>query len=174
MEEVWKDIPGYEGKYQASTEGRIRSVDRIVFSKNWYTGEPFSRRIKGQILRPGRFCKNGHVSVVLGHGAVGSPVHQLIMRTFVGPSPVGEEVRHKNGDPTDNRLCNLEYGTRTENILDVFYQGKAWRKLDIEDVEQIRFGLCFGVSGAELAKMYVVSEQTVSSIKHGRTFSWLK
>ena len=174
MEEVWKDIPGYEGKYQASTEGRIRSVDRIVFSKNWYTGEPFSRRIKGQILRPGRFCKNGHVSVVLGHGAVGSPVHQLIMRTFVGPPPVGEEVRHKNGDPTDNRLCNLEYGTRTENILDVFYQGKAWRKLDIEDVEQIRFGLCFGVSGAELAKMYVVSEQTVSSIKHGRTFSWLK
>ena len=174
MDEVWKDIPGYEGRYQASSEGRIRSMDRIVFSKNWYTGKPFSRRIKRQILRPCRFCKSGHVSVALGYGAVGSPVHQLIMRTFVGPPPAGEEVRHKNGVPTDNRLCNLEYGTRTENILDVFYQGKAWRKLNIEDVEQIRFGLSSGISGKELANMYVVSEQTISSIKHRRTFSWLK
>ena len=96
------------------------------------------------------------------------------MRTFVVPPPAGEEVRHKNGVPTDNRLCNLEYGTRTENILDVFYQGKAWRKLNIEDVEQIRFGLSSGISGKELANMYVVSEQTISSIKHRRTFSWLK
>lgn len=174
MDEIWKDIPGYEGRYQASTEGRIRSIDRTVFSKNRYTGKPFARRIKGQILRPGRFCKNGHISVVLGHGAAGSPVHQLIMRTFVGMAPAGCEVRHKNGNPRDNRLCNLEYGTRTENILDVYYQGKAWRKLDIEDVAQIRFGLFSGIQGSELAKMYRISESSISKIKLGRTFSWLK
>ncbi len=173
MKEIWKDIPGYEGKYQASTEGNVRSVDRIVYSRNWYTGQPFARRIKGRILRPGRFCKNGHVSVVLGRGAAGSPVHHLIMLTFVGPPLAGQEVRHKNGDPTDNRLSNLEYGTRTENILDVFYQGKAWRKLCIEDVEQIRFGLSTGLSGADLAGMYGVSETTISNIKNGRSFSWL-
>lgn len=172
MEEVWRDIPGYEGKYQASTEGRIRSLDRIVYSRNRYTGQSFARNIKGQILRPGRFSKNGHVSVVLGHGAIGSPVHQLIMRTFVGPPPAGQEVRHKNGDPTDNRLSNLEYGTRRQNILDVFHQGKAWRKLDIEDVEQIRFGLCTGISGAELSRMYDVSQSEISKIKLGRVFSW--
>lgn len=173
MKEIWKDIPGYEGRYQASTEGNIRSVDRVVYSRNWYTGQPFARHIKGRILRPGRFCKNGHVSVVLGHGAVGSPVHQLIMLTFVGPPPAGQEVRHKNGDPTDNRLSNLEYGTRTDNILDVFYQGKAWRKLSIEDVEQIRFGISTGISGADLAGMYGVSETAISNIKNGRSFSWL-
>ncbi len=173
-EELWKDIPGYEGRYQASTEGNIRSVDRIVYGKNWNTGKRFERHIKGHILRPGRFCKNGHVSVVLGHGISGSPVHQLVMLTFVGPPPEGQEVRHKNGVPTDNRLCNLEYGNRTENILDVYYQGKAWRKLDIEDVEQIRLGLCAGFTGSELAKMYDVSQTTISSIKRGRTFSWLK
>ena len=173
MKEIWKDIPGYEGRYQASTEGNIRSVDRVVFSRNRYTGQPFARHIKGRTLRPGRFCKNGHVSVVLGHGAVGSPVHQLIMLTFIGPPPAGQEVRHKNGNPTDNRLENLEYGTRTQNILDVFYQGKAWRKLDIEDVEQIRFGLCSGISGADLARMYGVSPSEISHIKLGKAFSWI-
>lgn len=172
-EEVWKDIPGYEGKYQASTEGRIRSVDRIVYSRNWYTGNPFERHIKGRILRPGRFCKNGHVSVVLGRGAAGSPVHQLIMRTFVGPTPDGQEIRHKNGDPKDNRLCNLEFGTRTENILDVFYQGKAWRKLTIQDVLDIRKGFESGMSGAELARMFGVSQTTISRIKYGKEFGWL-
>ena len=172
--EVWKDIPGYEGRYQASTDGQIRSVDRTVYSKNWYTGKQFARRIKGRVLRPGRYCKSGHLSVVLGHGAVGSPVHQLVARTFLGLPQDNQEVRHKNGNPADNRLENLEYGTRTENILDVFYQGKAWRKLTIEDVEAIRFGLTVGIKGAELARMYKVSQQTISQIKLGRSFSWLR
>lgn len=173
-DEIWKDIPGYEGKYQASTEGRIRSVDHYVNGKNHYTGEAFKRLVKGRVLRPGQFCKNGHVSVVLGHGAVGSPVHQLIMLTFVGPTPNGQEIRHKNGNPKDNRLCNLEFGTRTDNILDVYYQGKRWRKLNIKEVREIRSGLSIGVSGAELARMYNVSQNCISKIKHGGTYSWLQ
>ncbi len=48
MEEHWKDIPGYEGKYQASTMGRIRSMDRSVLGKCHYTGKTFLRRIKGK------------------------------------------------------------------------------------------------------------------------------
>ncbi|MEE8810522.1 NUMOD4 motif-containing HNH endonuclease [Lactimicrobium sp.] len=172
--EIWKDIPGYEGRYQASTLGRIRSLTRKVNGKNHYTGKPFLRTAKGQILRPGQFCKNGHVSVVLGNAACGSPVHQLIMKTFVGPCPDGTEVLHKNGNPKDNRLCNLRYGTRTENILDVYRQGKRWRKLNIEDVQQIRFGLTTGIKGSELAAMYQVSESCISSIKRGDTYSWLE
>ena len=174
MEEIWKDIPGYEGRYQASTLGNIRSVDRIVYAQYKRTGKTVKKQLKGRLLKPGRFCPCGHLSVVLGHGANGSSVHQLVMLTFVGAAPKNQEVRHKNGDPTDNRLANLEYGTRTENILDVFWQGKKWRKLDIEDVEQIRFGLCCGIPGKELAQMYQVSPTTISSIKRGRTFSWLK
>ena len=172
--EKWKDIPGYEGKYQASTEGRIRSVDRLVRGKCHYTGKEFYRCMKGRILRPGRFCKSGHVSVVLGHDAIGSPVHKLIMITFIGPIPDGMEVLHINGNPTDNRLSNLRYGSRTENILDVYRQGGIWRKLSIEDVEAIRFGLWCGIKGSELARMYDVSQGTISKIKTRGTFSWLK
>lgn len=174
MEEIWKDIPGYEGRYQASNMGRIRSLDRKVRGVCHFTGNEFYRNVKGQILRPGRYCKCGHVSVVLGHGAMGSPVHQLVMRTFVGEPPEGMEVLHNNGDPTDNRLENLRYGTRTENILDVYGQGKVWRKLSIDDVQAIRFGFYCGISGVELSKMFGVSQSIISAIRKGRIYAWLK
>ena len=170
--EIWKDIPGYEGRYQASTLGRIRSIDHPVNGICHYTGRPFTRIIKGRILHPGRFCKSGHLSVVLGHGAPGSPVHQLIARTFLGACPNNCEVLHNNGNPTDNRVSNLRYGTRTENILDVYRCGGIWRKLSLEDVDDIRFGIKCGTSGNELAAMFGVSPSTISSIKLGRTFKW--
>ena len=99
--EIWKDIPRYEGRYQVSTEGRIRSLDRRVPCKCHYAGKLFYRTVKGKILRPGRYCKAGHLSVVLGHGTAGRPVHQLVMLSFVGPPEEGMEVLHRNGDPTD-------------------------------------------------------------------------
>jgi len=172
--EEWRDIPGYEGRYQASTLGRIRSVDRKVCGKNPYTGHPFTRTIKGKILRPGMYCKSGHVSVVLGRGTPGKPVHQLVMKTFVGEAPEGMEVLHINGDPIDNRLVNLHYGTRTENILDTYQNGGCWRKLSTDDVEAIRFGLATGLKGIELAAMYGVSASEISAIKKGEHYSWLK
>lgn len=173
-EEIWKDIPGYEGKYQASTQGRIRSRDMIVQSKNHYTNKPFNRHIPGRILRPGRFCKAGHLSVVLGHGTSGKPVHQLIMRTFVGEPQGGMEVLHKNGDPTDNRLLNLRYGTRTENILDVYRQGGRWRKLNVSEVEEIRFWLMCGMNGASISEHFGISQSHVSKIKRKGAYSWLE
>ena len=172
--ELWKDIPGYEGRYQASNQGRIKSLERQVRSINWYTNKPFLRTVPERILKPGRFCKSGHLSVVLRRGAAGSPVHQLIMKTFVGEPPDNMEVLHNNGDPTDNRLCNLRYGSRTDNILDVYRQGKKWRKLDIEDVQEIRFALSCGYSGVELSKMYGISQTIISGIKCGRIYTWLK
>ena len=110
----------------------------------------------------------------LGHKAVGTPVHQLVMRTFVGEPPAGQEVRHKNGDPTDNRLDNLEYGTRTENILDVYRQGKAWRTLTATDVREIRKSLAEGKGDTQIAREYGVTPTAISGIKHGRCYSWLK
>lgn len=172
--EIWKDIPGYEGRYQASSLGRIKSIRRLVRGTNHYTGKDFLRIVPERILRPGRYCKAGHVSVVLGRGTAGIPVHQLIMLTFVGEAPDGMEILHNNGDPTDNQLENLRYDSRTENILDVYRQGGRWRKLDIEDVYAIRFSLFCGMRGSDLAREYRVSPQTISNIKNGRIYWWLK
>lgn len=173
-EEIWKDIPGFEGRYQASNQGRVRSLSRKVTGKNPYMNKPFIRTVKGRILKPARYAKSGHVSVVLGHGENGSPIHQLVMLAFVGPKPNGKEVLHRNVDPTDNRLTNLHYGSRSENIIDVYYQGKKWRKLSVDDVINIRQELLRGVSCKELAQRYGVAIGTISNIKVGRTFVWLK
>ncbi len=173
MEGIWKDIPGYEGRYQASNMGRIRSLDRKVRGVCHFTGKEFYRKTKGYGLRPGAI-KSGHLSVVLGHGTAGIPVHQLVMKTFVGEAPEGKEILHANGNPADNRLGNLRYDTRRENIFDVFRQGKAWRKLTADDVQAIRFELYCGFRGSDLAEMYNVSQSCISAIRHGRSFSWLR
>ena len=170
--EIWKDVPGYEGKYQVSNMGRVKSLERKVRSVNWYTGKEFFRTVQERILKPGSLCTSGHLSVVLGHGEIGRPVHQLVMKAFIGNPPDGMEVCHINGDPTDNRLENLRYGTRTENILDVLRQGKRWRRLNLDDVAYIRFALSCGIRGCQIAKELGVSEKVVSNVKTGRTFKW--
>lgn len=172
--EVWKDIPGYEGQYQVSSLGRVKSLSRIVNGKCHYTDKPFTRRTKDIILRPGRYCKSGHVSVVLGNKVNGQPVHQLVMRAFIGPAPTGQEVLHLNGDPTDNRIENLRYGTRTDNIIDVYRQGKKWRKLSITDVQRIREELEEGKLQKDIAAEFNVCLSTISAIKRGEHFGWLK
>ncbi len=174
VKEEWKDIPGHEGLYQASSLGRIRSLTRVVYSRNWYARQPFPRTITGRILKPGRYCKTGHLSVVLGRRTAGRPVHQLVMEAFVGPAPDGMEVCHINGDPADNRLINLRYDTRRNNILDVYRQGKRWRKLNLNDVSRIRFALFCGWRGSDLAREYYVSQSCISAIKTGRSYSWTK
>lgn len=171
MQEIWKDIPGYEGRYQASTAGQIRSVTHRV--RVVAHGTEATRLMQGRVLRPGR-CKSGHVSVVLGHGAVGSPVHQLVALTFLGPAPNGCEVCHNDGDPTNNALSNLRYDTRSENIKDVLRQGRRWRKLTGEDVQAIRRLLKNGCKGKEIADRFSISQNSVSAIKTGRTFGWLR
>ena len=171
--EEWRDIPGYEGRYKVSNMGRVKSLERKVRSVNWSTGKEFYRTVRECILKPGP-SNSGHLYVVLGHGEQGRPVHQLVMRAFVGQPPVGMEVRHLNGDPTDNRLENLRYGTRTENIMDVFFQGKRWRKLNIEDVVYARFAVFCGLSDSIIADELGVAASTIAKIRKGKTYQWVK
>ena len=165
--EVWKDIPGYEGRYQASTYGRIRSVDREITQLGRW-GRPFTRRLKGRVLRPAATKKDPHLYVSLGHGANGSTVHSLVARTFLGPPREGQEVRHLDGDASNNRVENLAYGSRTENILDVFRINRPWRKLSLRDMREIKRRLSAGETGASIARSFGVSENVVSMVKLGR------
>lgn len=121
--ERWRDIPGYEGRYQASTEGRVRSLPRSVVAKSdRWGGPPLTRTYRGRLLRPGaKSC--GHVTVAIGKGN-SMQVHQLVLSTFVGPKPAGLEVLHgPDHNPANNRLVNLRYGTRSENLKDDYARG---------------------------------------------------
>ena len=169
--EEWRDIPGYEGRYQASSEGRIRSLDRYVRVVSH--GVEAKRLVRGQILRPGKH-KDGHVSVVLGHGTPGRLVHQLVALTFLGPRPKGMEVCHNDGNPLNNAVSNLRYDTRRENILDKYRQGGAYKKLTVEDVRKIRQMLGEGQTGKSIAKVFGVNETSISCVKRRKTFAWLE
>jgi hypothetical protein len=109
--ENWKDIPGYECRYQVSDYGRVRS---------------FRRDIQGRFLKPGRM-PGGHLSVALGRGN-SQCVHKLVLLAFVGAPYAGRECLHRNGVPGDNRLVNLHWGTRSENMTDAYAHGARDRE----------------------------------------------
>jgi DNA-binding XRE family transcriptional regulator len=176
--EIWKDIPGYEGRYQASTLGRIKSLSRIEHRINRRTGKTAVLPVNERILRPGRFNVHGHVSVVLRRAGqpkgVGKPVHQLVMLTFVGPPPKDMEVCHYNDIPTDNRLINLRYGTHSENGIDRYTLAQKGNKLTVQNVREIRQMLDAGYTRGQLARRFHVSGQTIYNIKLGVRFPWVK
>lgn len=133
--EIWKAIPGFEGKYEVSNLGRVRAIPHRVRGMH-KSGTRFMRVSPGRILRPGRY-KSGHVSVAIGRGN-NRLVHQLVLEAFVGPCPEGCEVLHLNGVPNDNRLENLKYGTRSENLKMDYDTGV--RKLTPEHWERMYKG----------------------------------
>jgi hypothetical protein len=97
--EKWRDVPGYEGRYQASDQGRLRSKERGLLSPFLSTG--------GYLVATVR--KDGK--------RYGTGAHRLIAEAWV-PNPESKpEINHKNGVRTDNRPENLEWVTRSENNL---------------------------------------------------------
>ena len=129
MTENWKAVPGHEGRYEVSDQGRVRSLDAAVKCSGPVKGEYYSHK-KGRMLRPGRMTL-GHLSVALGRGN-SRCVHELVLLAFVGASYVGRECLHRNGVPSDNRLENLHWGTRSENIRDAYAHGARDREKNMQ------------------------------------------
>lgn len=118
--EEWRDIPGWHGLYQASSRGRIRGIDRTIIRRDGRT-----IRVPQTVLKPGSL-KYGHQIVGLynsGEKKRSVAVHRLIARAFLGECPPGEEVCHIDGDPRNNSVENLRYGTRNENVKDSVRHG---------------------------------------------------
>lgn len=111
MTEQWKDIPGYEGCYQVSDFGNVRSLTRLVKSNHGM------KTVYGQMLSQKVEGKTGYKRLMLRKNGTGKTiaVHQLVMLAFVGEAN-GRHVNHKNQIQTDNRLENLEYVSIRENV----------------------------------------------------------
>lgn len=113
----WRDIPSYEGYYQASKDGMIRSCDRRIKQKGHQNN--YERIMRGQILKPRPLnsgylivwlCKNGKSKAIC--------VHRLIAKTFLIKSNKDyTDINHINGNKQDNRVENLEWCMRSYNIL---------------------------------------------------------
>lgn len=170
--EIWKDIPGYEGRYQVSDEGRVRSVDRVITCSN-----KIRRKLPGKILSPAK-TPDGHLLVNLGlskeHRA--RKVHQLVALSFLGPCSTGLEVCHNDGDPANNAVSNLRYGTRSENLIDYVRENGCTKKkvLSVRTVQEIRNLLERGFTQTETARQLGVSRYCVNDVARGRTWKWVE
>ncbi len=164
-QEIWKPIPGYEGIYAVSNQGRVM---RLLTRTNGKAGNILSPQRNTYGYRHVNLYKSGHHKCVV--------VHRLVMEAFVGKCPDGIQVNHKNGDKSDNRLENLEYVTPQENSIHAYQvlgrkpvhnRGEAagGAKLTESQVLQIRSEYD-GKHGSysKLARKFGVDNKTVSSI----------
>jgi hypothetical protein len=165
--EEWRDIPGYIGLYQASNEGRIRSLIRLLPSAT----EAGIRKEK-KVLSPGS-DRNGRMHVALSaDGKVRHyQVHRLVLLAFVGPCPEGMECLHGDGNPVNCAIGNLRWGTRLENHEDRRRHGRGFgvpKKLTEEQVVAIREST---ETQRVLAARYGVSQVTIFHVKNRRTWN---
>jgi hypothetical protein len=173
--EQWLPVVGYEGLYEVSDRGRVRSLDRNV------TTRAGVRRYKGRILR--MTPVNGYPAVALS--LVGKqdtrPVHLLLMEAFAGPCPEGQEVRHLNDVKTDCRWPeNLAYGTRKENFKDRLRNGAGNRGerhgnavTERGIVLDIRRRVAAGERQCDLAEEYSLTRANVWAIVHRVSWDWI-
>lgn len=152
--ETWRPHPSFPA-YELSDQGRARSVDRVVETS---TGP---RKYRGQVLQPGRSA-SGHMTVCLGRGNT-EYLHVAILRAFEGEAPAGHEGCHNDGDPSNNVLSNLRWGTHSSNGLDVAKHGG--RKLSPVQVREARMRykpFCKVNGAAALAREMNVSKAMMS------------
>lgn len=195
-EEIWKDIPGFEGVYQASTFGRIKAYSKCI---NHFRGG--KRKIPEKILK-GHVNKRGYKIVSLHKDGelFSRKVHRLIAITHI-PNPDNKpEVNHMKNelgivDKTDNRIMVLEWSTSKENIQDSWknglsrYSEKARiavskickkrvgsknpvSKLTEKEVLEIR-RIGRSISQSKIAEKYSINQQTVSKIINNKRWTHL-
>lgn len=162
--ETWKDIPGYEGLYQVSDFGRVKSLNYL-------------RTGTSQLLKPGKNDTGRLIVALYNNGVVKNyQVHILVALAFIGERPKGYDVCHSNGKHQDNRLVNLSYDTKTQNCIDMYrYGGKSPSgKLSLLEVLFIRrLYETNNYSYRKLGKMFGINNTAVGFIIRRVSFSWL-
>lgn len=110
LDEIWMPVHGYEGIYEVSSLGKVRSLPRR---------DSLGRRVSGRIMSTSR-NPSGHIQVKLSKDgrSVQGKLHRIVLVAFAGLPEPGDEVLHSDGNPANNQITNLRWGTRSENILD--------------------------------------------------------
>lgn len=173
VNEEWKDIPDYEGLYQVSNLGRVRSCDRVVRDSFGHNRFRRSRLLSPTIDRYGYYKLHLSKNNVRGYFTI----HVLVAKAFIGDRPDGLQVNHINGVKTDNRPENLEYVSGSRNIVHAQDMGlkpvgsRCWQaKLSEADVSNIKLLISQGVNIKDIAERYGAVKQNISSIKKGVTW----
>ena len=110
MKEIWKDIAGYEGLYQVSNFGRIKTV------AHWQTYSNGDRHFYKERIRVPGVGPTGYLSIRLGGRGREAGGHRFVAETFIPKAPGKNDVNHIDGNKSNNRVDNLEWVDRKENM----------------------------------------------------------
>jgi len=176
MQEIWKEIKGYENMYQVSNLGKIKSLKRYIYNNRY--GQSL---VSEKILKAGKnygylhvlLCKNGQMK--------NFKVHRLVAQAFLRLDITNKKlcVCHKDDNPQNNKLDNLWLGTHKDNTQDMFSKNRQHNrngekhpssKLTEKQVKKIRELLKTPLFQREIAKMYNISNKTISKIHTNK--SW--
>lgn len=119
MNEIWKSVVGYEGNYEVSNFGNVKSVDRYVTGIN--NGSYF---FKAKRLKPAK-SRDGYMQVglSLNSKSCSYTVHSLVAKSFI-PNPENKAtVNHKDGNKLNNNVSNLEWATKSEQTIHALNNG---------------------------------------------------
>lgn len=168
---VWKDVPGYDGRYSVSNKGEVKRLEHI---------DRFGKLLSERTLLQS-VINDGHRQVTFD-GRKRFLVHYLVLLAFVGDRPTPKtQIRHLDSDPGNNELSNLRYGTARENALDAH----ALRVEKERRTGQPRYSIerAFAIAAclkelpevthrdiAAIAKRFEVSNKTVWRIAHNKAW----
>lgn len=173
---IWKDVVGYEGYYEVSNTGLVRSVDRCVNSR-W--GSP--KKLKGKLMKPytNRYGYKMIVLTRLGKKRHQS-IHQLVGKAFIENPESLETINHKDGNKLNNFVDNLEWSSFCDNhkhaisigLIDSKGERNPKSKLTKTEVAEILYiHKTEGVLQKDLAKMFCVHVSTIQRILSGKSWN---
>ena len=172
--ERWLPVVGYEGHYEVSDLGRVRSVARVI-TRVMADGSVQHQRRPEKIMRQSTHGDQWYARVTLcvDYQRKTVSVHTLVLEAFVGPAPKNMECRHLDGNFLNARLENLEWGTHLENENDkdvhgtrVFGSRIGTSVLNESSIKHIRAEHARGKKQRHLASIFNVSPATINRVVH--------
>lgn len=172
MKEIWKDIGGYEGYYQVSDLGRVRSLDRVINIR----GNPSNILGRNLLLF---LRKDGYFQIRLSLNGVSKPykVHRLVASEFCANPLRLNVVNHIDGNKSNNKPCNLEWCTPSHNLkhaIDIGLNRREKNVLHESKVLKIRELYLEGMAQHEISKLMDVPRPSVHNIVKQKTWKVLK
>lgn len=180
-EQRWLPVVDYEGLYEVSDQGRVRSLPRTIRQMSRW-GTMMDRRVRGCLLKP---CHSGSglyfvVSLARDGVETSARISRIVLTAFVGPVPSPEhQSAHGNGNRLDNRLINLRWATPAENTGDRVDHGTSpvgeqnpAAKISASQVSEIRAAYRAGqLTQVELARAYGLGQSHISRITRGESWA---
>ncbi len=172
----WLPVLGYKGFYEVSNKGEVRSLTRVVKAS---LANASKRIVKGRLLKQGS-DKNGYRIVSLSKNCKTKTrsVHRLVMEAFTSKEEWGAVINHKDENPSNNSIDNLEWCSYSYNARYSLYRspskGNTWKTNAKSKFNEKTLNMVFKMSKnkarKDIAKIFKVSRQTIDSILNAKTY----